>query len=171
MWAFIMFANAHVHANTHVLKHMSSHAHECNYMHVCITPKPPIPLHTHTYTQRARLHICIHIHAQAHAQYRCVHYMHELVEKGSNNKSLCRREKWVLSFGIKEQSEEECLTVRGRGLTSDMIIWLLQWQFRTVMPAVCAFYWDFTDCFKVMVLMIAVWFSSRASPAFQCHIP
>ena len=136
----------------------------CVCVCVCVQGEGRIGGYAHMH-----IHICIHI--QAHAQYRCVHYMHELVEKRKNNRSLCRREKWVLSFGIKEQSEEECLTVRGRRLTSDMIVWLLQWQFRTVTPAVCAFYWDFTDRFKVMVLMIAVWFSSCASPAFQCHVP
>ena len=87
MWAFIMFANAHVHANTHVLKHMSSHAHECNYMHVCITPKPPIPLHTHTYTHTART----------------LTHMHSYTRTSTCTIQMCALHAWVGGKGKKQQ--------------------------------------------------------------------
>ena len=36
-------------------------------------------------------------------------------EKKENDRSACRREKrWVLSFDLKEESEDECLTERKR---------------------------------------------------------
>ena len=73
----------------HSFHHMHTRMHTCT--HAC----------THTH---ARMHARMHAHTLTCYRYTCI--------TGDSN---AEEERWVFSFDSKEESEDKCLTERGRG--------------------------------------------------------
>ena len=86
-----------MHACTHACPHM----HACIYTHTC--------MHTCTHTH-AHTHTCMHTCMRAHTHTRS-NPMNTCLNVSMQKK---RGGFWLFSFDLKEESEDECLTERGR---------------------------------------------------------
>ena len=98
-------------AGTHTRARARAHTH----------PHTHTPTHTHSRTHaRTHARTRTHAHARTHTTDKHMHYWRWVgrMRRKETTAQYAEEKRWVFSFGFKEESEDECLTERGRKFQS-----------------------------------------------------
>ena len=107
----------HTHTQTHARTHTNTHVHTHTRTHTHAHTRTLTRTHARTHTRtHARTHARTHTHTHTHYKNAIITgdgLIGRMRRKKTTNQ-YAEEKRWVLSFDLKEESEEDCLTEGGR---------------------------------------------------------